>query len=126
MKKVNCIILAIVAILVVTCSNPSTVVKDNPLQGAWVINSTKYVTPDTTVVNTQFENPTIKLLTKKHFAFGNQVGENKIWGGGGEYTIEGNNYIEDVKYHGASEGVGQTVKYQYELKGDLWTITRSF
>ncbi len=91
MKKVNCIILALAAILIMACNNPAAVEKDNPLQGAWVINSTKYVTPDTTVVNTQFENPTIKLLTKKLFAFGNQVGENKIWGGGGEYTIDGNN-----------------------------------
>ena len=28
---------------------------------------------------TQFANPKVKILTAKHFAFGNQSGDNQIW-----------------------------------------------
>jgi hypothetical protein len=124
MKKAIFITLAFIAVLIIACNNPKNDVKENPLQGAWEITNTKYVTPDTTIEKSQFDNPTVKLLTKKHFAFGSQSGENKIWGGGGEYSLVGDTYTEIVKYHGISKAVGMTVKYKSTLDGDLWTITR--
>jgi hypothetical protein len=119
MKKLILIILGFIFILSFGCNSSKNDSKENPLIGAWVITSSKYVSQDTVIDNT-----TVKLLTKKHFAFGSQSGENKVWGGGGEYSLVGDTYSEFVKYHGASKAVGMTVQYKSKLDGDTWTISR--
>lgn len=124
MKKTICFILAFAGILIIACNNPKTDSKEYPLQGAWEIIYSKYVYPDTTIENNQIATPTVKILTKKHFAFGRQEGENKIMGGGGEYSYDGNTYIEHVKYHSySSYFVGKSVEIKSTFKGDLWTIS---
>jgi hypothetical protein len=65
----------------------------------------------------------VKLLTKKHWANGGQSGENKIMGGGGEYTYDGNTYTEHIKYHAQSNFVGKSVEFKSSLEGDLWKIS---
>ena len=124
MKKLVLILLGFIVILSIGCSTSKNDSNENPLIGAWVITSSKYVSQDTTIDKTTFENPTVKLLTKKHFAFGSQSGENKVWGGGGEYSLVGDTYSETVKYHGVSQAIGMTVKYKSTLNGDIWTISR--
>ncbi len=123
MKKTIYLVLTFAAVLTIACSNPKKDTREYPLQGAWEITYSKFVSPDTTVEKTQFDKPTVKLLTKKHFAFGNQSGTNKVWGGGGEYTYDGDIYTEYIKYHGASNYDGQSFKFKSTLKGDLWTIS---
>ena len=85
----------------------------------------KVVEPDTTYEINQFANPTVKLLTDKYFAFGSQAGENLITGGGGEYTYDGENYREYVKYHSWQSFVGKTNETKYSIDGNLWTISYS-
>ena len=119
-------ILAFIAILVNACNNPNKEAMDYPLLGAWEITYSKYVYPDTTFETTKFADPELKLLTKKHFAFGNQSGKNMVWGGGGEYFHDGDRYTEYIKYHGYSSFVGQTVNFKSKIEGDLWTLTWSF
>lgn len=80
MKRTIYPILAFIVILVIACNNPKKDVKENPLQGAWEMIYSKYIYPDTIIETTKFTNPTVKLLTKKHYAFGRQAGENKITG----------------------------------------------
>ena len=123
MKKTIYFILAIAAILIIACNNPKKDAKENPYQGAWEVTYSKAVYPDTTIETTQFANPTVKILTKKHFAFGSQAGENKTWGGGGEYTFEGDTYTEHVKYHGNSFVVGKSVEFKSKIEGEMWTIS---
>ena len=82
MKRTIYLILAYIAIIVIACNNPKKDVKEYPLQGAWEITYSKYIYPDTIIETTKFANPTVKLLTKTHYAFGRQAGENKIPGGG--------------------------------------------
>ena len=123
MKKIISLMLSFAAILIIGCNNSKKDVKEYPLQGAWEITYTKSILPDTTFEKTQFDNPTVKLLTKKHFAFGNQSGENKIWGGGGDYTYTGDTYTENIIYHGVSAHVGHRVKFKSTLKDNLWTIS---
>lgn len=95
---------------------------ENPYEGAWEVIYTKYVYPDTTIENNQIVNPNVKLLTKKHFAFGGQNGENQVLGGGGEYTYDGDTYTEHIKYHFYSGMVGNSLEMKSKIEGDLWTI----
>lgn len=122
MKKSICFILALSAVLIIACKT-SEETKESPYEGAWEITYSKYVYPDTTYETTQFANPTIKLLTEKHYAFGRQVGENKIAGGGGEYAYEGDTFTSYPKYHTGSGMVGNTIVFKSKIEGDLWTIS---
>jgi len=124
MKKSVYSILAFIAILIISC-NPKKTVIENPYVGAWQITYTKYVYPDTTVENTQFANPNVKLLTKKHYAFGRQSGENLITGGGGLYTFKDDVFKSFPKYHTNSIIVGDSLVIKSKIEGDLWTISYS-
>ena len=99
---------------------------ENPYEGAWEVIYTKYVYPDTTIENNQIVNPNVKLLTKKHFAFGAQAGENQISGGGGEYTYDGHTYTEHIKYHFYPGMAGNSLEMKSKIEGDLWTISYVF
>lgn len=115
--------MAFVAILIIACNNPKKDVKEKPYEGAWEITYSKYVYPDTTYETTQFANPTVKLLTKKHYAFGRQSGENLITGGGGEYIFKDDVFKSFPKYHTGSFLVGDSIIMKSKIEGDLWTIS---
>lgn len=123
MKKTIYLILAFVAFLVIACNNPEKESKENSYEGAWEVTYTKYVYPDTTIETTQFDNQNVKLLTKKHFAFGYQAEGNNILGGGGEYTYDGDTYTEHIKYHFYPGMQGNLVEMKSMIEGDLWTIS---
>lgn len=125
MKKTICVTMACIVILTIACNNPKKDVKENPLKGAWEVTYMKIVEPDTTYETTQFAHPDVKLLTENHFAFGMQAGDNLIQGGGGEYTYDGENYTEYVKYHTWQYFVGKTIDMKYSIDGNLWTISYS-
>ena len=94
------------------------------LQGAWEIVYTKYVYPDTTIENTQFTNPSVKILTKEHFAFGYQTSDGEsITAGGGKYSYNGKTYIEHIIYHIYPLIVGKSIEFKSMLEGDKWTIS---
>jgi len=126
MKKTIFSVLAFIAILIIACNNPDNDVKKNPYEGAWEVTYQKSVYPDTTIEETQFANPSVKILTKKHFSFGYQTGENEIFGGGGEYTFEGDTYTEHIKFHDASWLVGKSIEFKSKIEGEMWTISTVF
>lgn len=99
---------------------------ENPYEGAWEVIYTKFVYPDTTIENSQIVNPNVKLLTKKHFAFGRQTGENQTSAGGGEYTYDEETYTEQVKYHYYPGMAGNSLEMKSKIEGDLWTISYVF
>ena len=123
MKKINYLILAFVAILIIACNNPEKVAMENPYEGAWEVTYTKYIYPDTTIEITQFDNPNVKLLTKNHYAFGHQEEENQIVGGGGEYTYDGDTFTSYPKYHSTPGMVGNSIVFNSKIAEDLWTIS---
>jgi len=119
MKKL--IFIASVFLLLGTTSLLSQ--NSDELQGAWEIIYTEYAFPDTTTITTQFDNPTVKLLTKKHFAFGNLASDGEsVRGGGGTYSFDGKTYIEHVKYHRYTPLIGKSIELESKLEGDKWTI----
>ena len=125
MNKSICFVLAFIAILVISCNSPKKAVIKNPYAGAWEITYSKSIYPDTTYESTQIANPTVKLLTKKHYAFGRQGGENLITGGGGEYTFKDDVFKSFPKYHTGSFLVGDSIIMKSKIEGDLWTISYS-
>ncbi len=125
MKQPICFVLAFIAILIIACNNPKKAVIENPYAGAWEMTYSKYIYPDTTYETTQFAIPNVKLLTKKHYAFGRQLAEGKISGGGGEYSYEGDTFTSYPKYHSNPFMVGNTIVFNSKIEGDLWTISYS-
>lgn len=118
MKKLMVIVIALLMLGTssVLCQN------SNELQGVWECIYAKYVFPDSTMENSTFVNPSVKLLTKKHFAFGHlRDNRESISAGGGEYSYNGETYIEHIKYHTYSALVGSSVEFKSELAGDKWT-----
>ena len=96
------------------------------LQGAWEVVYTEYIytAVNDTLYGAQFENPSVKLLTKKHFAFGHQTRNSEsITGGGGIYSYDGMTYTEHIKYHTVNSVIGKSVMFKSKLEGDNWTIS---
>jgi len=126
MKKTIYLILNFMAILVIACNNPKKDAKENPYEGAWEMIYSKQIFPDTIIEKTQFDYPTVKLFTKKHYAFGRQVGVHDIYGGGGEYTFDGDILKDYPKYHSSKMTViGTELVWKSKFDGDLWTMTFS-
>ena len=93
------------------------------LQGAWEIIYQEIAYPDTTLTTTQWDSPTVKIFTKKHFAFGHLMDDGELGAGGGTYSYDGKIYTEHVKYHGYALVVGKSIKFKSKLDGDKWTIS---
>ncbi|MBL7111574.1 MAG: hypothetical protein ISS19_06505 [Bacteroidales bacterium] len=93
--------------------------KNNELAGAWEMKYQNFVTPDTSVERTQFENPSIKVLSKGYFSFCAESGR----GHTGKYYYDGKTYTEVVKYGYNQELVNQTNEFKSKLEGDKWHIT---
>jgi|WetSurMetagenome_2_1015567.scaffolds.fasta_scaffold1086140_1 hypothetical protein len=122
MKKFIYFLLALIAVIAIACNNQKKAVIDNPYAGAWELTYTKSVTSDSTVETTHFANPSIKLLTQKHYAFGRQEEENKIYGGGGRYAYLDSVFTTYPEYHSGSNVVGGSLRWKSKITGDLWTI----
>jgi hypothetical protein len=123
MKKTICFVLAFLAILIIACNNPDKDTMEYPLQGAWELTYAKWVLPDTTYEFTQVDNPSVKVLTKKHWSLVRQGNMDKVNGAAGEYTYDGDTYTEHVKYHYNSSMVGKSPEYKTSLEGDLLKIS---
>jgi hypothetical protein len=125
MKKTICFIFTFATFLIIACNNQKKAVIENPYVGAWEITYSKYIYPDSTYETSSFTNPTVKLLTNKHYAFGRQGGKNLITGGGGEYTFKDDVFKSFPKYHTGSFIVGDSIVMKSKIEGDLWTISFS-
>ena len=105
----------------------STEAPSNPLIGTWEMISQKVISPDTTVDRTGTLGRRIKILNDTHFAFGWMVSEDtddeEVYGGGGRYTFEGDQYIEHIEFHSSVPLIGQSIAFDVRLDDDLWYHT---
>jgi hypothetical protein len=123
MRKSIYLFLSFFVILIIACTgNKKQDVIKNPYEGAWEIIYHKVIYPDTTITTTRFENPVLKILSKKFYSFGNQLDQNRVWGGGGEYKVTGDTFISYPKYHSNARMVGDSIVFKSEIEGDRWTI----
>jgi hypothetical protein len=90
--------------------------------GAWQLTYAKYIFPDSIAETSNFTEPTVKLVTNKHYAFGRQDGINKIRGGGGEYTLRDSLFVTHPKYH-STLSAGDSIVIKSKVEGDTWTLS---
>lgn len=124
MKTIFYLVSTTTIILFVSCSNPKVKVVENPYEGAWEMTYSYWHSPDSTFESTNFKNPIVKLLTKKHFAVGYQAGENIIQGAGGEYSFKGDTFFTYRKYHYNSARAKDTIIWKSVIEGEVWTMSR--
>lgn len=123
MKRNFCFVLTFAMILIIACNNPNKDVEENPYEGAWELTYSKWVFPDTIYEITQFVNPSVKLLTKKHWAFVRLSEMNEVYAGTGEYTFDSATYTENIKLHYNTSVAGNSFGYKSSIEGDLWKIS---
>jgi hypothetical protein len=97
--------------------------EDHSLVGTWELVS--YMEPNQEVWS---EYPDfvgyIKLITPTHFVFVkyNAEGDEVLFEGGGTYSLEGNNYTENIlfMYPSGSQQVGTLLPFSKEMTDDRW------
>jgi hypothetical protein len=92
--------------------------KDSELSGAWEMTYQGYVTADTSYERTQFEHPSVKVLSKKCFSFCAESGR----GHTGTYFYDGKIYKEVIKYSYNQSLVDQTTEFKSKIEDNKWQI----
>jgi hypothetical protein len=95
--------------------------KSKKLQGGWKMIYSKWEMPDTTVERSQFEQPSYKIFTGKHFTL-SRIENEEFVGHFGTYSYDGKTYIENIEYSSTDYLIGRTETFQSTIKGDKWTI----
>ena len=88
--------------------------------GTWLLVYGETRTSDSIAVKDLSNTRFIKILNDDHFAFFNQIADTSegFYGGGGTYTLSGNDYVERLDYIGVKELRGHEFHFQVEIKGD--------
>ncbi|MBD1392566.1 lipocalin-like domain-containing protein [Mucilaginibacter glaciei] len=97
-----------------------------PIQGTWQLVSAISVTKGDSVVTYPVKGvkeEMIKMLNGDHFAFlrhnvKGSSGKRSYDSGGGTYTLEGDNYKENLQYYSNSAWEGQSFNFKVTFKGD--------
>jgi len=92
---------------------------DSDLAGAWEMTYQKFVIDDTITERTQFDHPSIKVLSNVYFSFCAESGR----GHTGKYYYNGKFYTEVIKYGYNQELVNQTNEFKSKVDEDKWYIT---
>ncbi|MDB4582289.1 hypothetical protein N9164_03985 [Draconibacterium sp.] len=98
------------------------------IEGTWNLVSTKSIENGETWVDIPKKNPgdAIKIWTSSHFsATGKAVLNNEEinYHSGGTYTLVGNKYTENVKYHYYQEYRNESINMTIEIKNDTLVQT---
>ena len=127
--KVKLIIPAV--LLLAACKEPAKESKVTekvvlPIEGTWKLASALQITKGDTVSTYPVagqKDEMIKILNADHFAFlrhdldGNK-GKRIYDSGAGTYTLEGDNYTENLKYYTNRAWEGNSFKFKVTFKGD--------
>lgn len=96
-----------------------------PIEGTWqLISGTIIENGDTTITDYTQKQSMIKVINKTHFSFlSHDLNQGKdstaLFGaGGGEYTLNGNQYTEHLVYCNAREWEGHTFQFTVSIKHD--------
>ncbi|MEN7551295.1 hypothetical protein AAG747_25480 [Rapidithrix thailandica] len=89
----------------------------HPLLGTWKMVYGEIREKDSLQVKDMSKSEFIKIINDSHFAFFNQEPGN-FYGGGGTYSLNGDQYTETLSYTGAEEVRGHSFPFTIEIKGD--------
>lgn len=105
----------------------------NKIKGVWMFVSSKYTTPDTTIVHTEADWTAIKVITDSYFAtvgqhterppFGEEVADsdivaayNSFSANGGKYALDSDTYTEYLSYFTNPNRVNTSAELRYEIR----------
>lgn len=121
MKK---IILVLVAIVLCSCKEKKKTIplktSTNKIVGTWKLFYGEIKEKDSVQVKDLSNTDFIKIINENHFAFFNQPkGTSEgFYGGGGTYTLNGNEYIEKLSYVAVDDVRDHEFPFTIEIKGD--------
>lgn len=119
MKRFTIAVLSASAMLL-AFSNPGNL----PLKGTWrLVSGTTITKKDTVVTDYTKGQKMLKIINDTHFAFlRHDLSKGKdtaIYdGGGGTYTLKGNQYTENLEYCSYRPWEGRTFHFTVNIKGD--------
>ena len=91
---------------------------DPSLQGAWEMVYQKWTFEEEVREYTEFENPSVKVYSIKHFSLGRLGDRGEFVGHLGTYTFDGKTYVEDIDYSSYPYARGMSIKYKSKIKKD--------
>lgn len=125
MKNIACLFL--IGLFIFSCkkdkeplnTNEKTSDKIN-ITGTWKLVYGEIKEKDSVEIKDLSNTEFIKIINKDHFAFFNQPKgtSDGFYGGGGSYTLKGNNYKETLKYIGVDAVRGHVFPFTVEIIGD--------
>ncbi|MBV1888456.1 MAG: hypothetical protein KUG51_04125 [Urechidicola sp.] len=88
--------------------------------GTWKLVYGEIREKDSITIRDISKSDFIKIINKTHFAFINQDFENpeRFYGGAGSYTLNSNDYIENLDYIKNESIRGHSFTFTIEIKGD--------
>ncbi len=127
----NLLLLLPAMLLLCTCSAPAEKpaddpppTTDNPLLGTWVLVKYKNDSSDTWLEHPPFVKY-LKHITPTHFTwiYYDGDGDQVLGTGGGTYTFDGKQYVENITYFHppGSNQVGKSYPFKAELTSSYWT-----
>lgn len=114
--------------LLVSCETTPPKQTGLPLTGTWELISATSTEKDSTFSTFNPKNKMIKIITPTHFAFfnhdltmGKDTANASYSGGGGTYTLKGDQYTEQLEYFNYREWEGHTFQFTVTIKNDTLT-----
>lgn len=121
MRKTEKLIFSFILILIVhSCSNKKSLSSNNAIEGTWKMVYAEINENDSLKIKDLSHTSFIKIINGNHFAFFNQENNstNNFYGGGGKYTLEGNNYVEFLNYTSVEAIKNHEFPFTIQIKGD--------
>jgi hypothetical protein len=98
----------------------------NPIIGTWQLDSYKYGTSSSSFTTITPDRPHIKLITGNRFLWVTyDAGTKKILeSAGGQYTLDGENYIESIDYgFSMDEYLGTKSKFKIKVEDGMFYLS---
>jgi len=108
-------------IVLSNCTNKTTINEpSSKIEGTWKLFYAEIYENDSLKIKDLTKTSFIKIINKTHFAFFNQenIGSKKIYGGGGTYTLNGENYVETLSFTSIESIKNHQFPFTVEIKGD--------
>lgn len=122
MKKI--VLLLMLAILIISCHSEAgktgQAVNASGLEGTWKLVYAETTEQDSMKIRDVETSDFIKIINKTHFAFFSQDHNDPalFYGGGGTYTVTGNQYAEVLEYTAWDAYRNKTFPFTFKIKGD--------
>ena len=109
-------VFALLFCLLASCGKPQS----KSLEGTWKMVYAETLENDSLTIKDLTNVEFVKIINENYFAFFNQQtdSENAFYGGGGTYTLNGNNYSETLSFISVKNLRGHVFPFQIEFSGD--------